>query len=171
MPTLSERLDIILVNLNTLSLLQISDRPIFSSKIVTIQKYWSYITPIIRTLSGETRNTVIAGFNDLFIDIERIFNEFNDNLFLYNKPESQSSKQNAMIYLLQLTKLKIAIPKIYSTDACGINAMIDTYQTSPEIVSQLRVCSDHFKEFYYKLDMKITETCQLYGIDNSDIKF
>jgi len=171
MPTLSERLDIILINLNTLSQLQVSDRPIFSAKIVTIQKYWNYITPIIRTLSGETRNTVIAGFNDLLTDIERIYNEYNENLFLYNGHDTSNSKQTALVYLLQLTKLKISIPKIYSTDGSGINAMIDTYQNFPEIVSQLKVCSDHFKEFYYKLDMKITEICKLHNIDNSEIKF
>jgi|APCry1669189070_1035195.scaffolds.fasta_scaffold92684_2 hypothetical protein len=167
MPTLSERLDTILININTLSQLQIHDRPIFSSRIVTIRQYspyWGYINSIIRTIAGESRGDVIEGFNNLYTMIEKLVSEYIEHLQFYTPPTAVNAKTIACQYVTQLNKLRIAIPKLYNTDKIGLNAVIDTYEGCPEIISQFQVIIDHYKTFYQSIDCKINDLKTAYGI-------
>lgn len=173
MPTLSEKLDSVIININTLSQLQVNDRPVFSSRIVTIRQYgpyWAYINSIIRTLAGESRVDVIEGFNDLFIDTEKIFTEYIEHLQFYSPPSSVNSRTIAEQYVNQFLRLKLAIPKLYIIDGKGLNAMIDTYADAPEIVSQLSVILDHFKRFCKGLETRIDDIIELYNIPKSNIE-
>jgi len=194
MPTLTERLDTILINLKVLSKLNVTDRPIFIENNIQIRPYWPYITPIIRTISGESRNDIIYGLKSLMEEIERIyiellneiqFNSFNINginiskptisesgIYFHSPKESPSGspsngivnpKQNNISYheieyiIMHLIRLKSELPKIYESNQKGLNALISTYERSPETISQLDNIISNFKILNKKLENKIIE--------------
>ena len=210
MPTLTERLDNILINLKVLSKLNVTDRPIFIENNIQIRPYWPYITPIIRTISGESRNDIIYGLKSLMEDIERIYidllneiqfnysNSFNSSkqtlttlttvptvsesgIYFHSPKESPSGspinniinpKQNINInsisyyeiefIVMHLIRLKTELPKIYESNQKGLNALISTYERSPETISQLDNIIANFKILNKKIENKIIELGALY---------
>lgn len=219
MPTLTERLDIILINLKVLSKLNVTDRPIFSENMVCIRPYWPYITPIIRTISGESRNDIIYGLKSLMEDIERIYSDLLDELQLnkYNSINNLNSLNNlnvsklsesnilfhspkespvsspsnsplnnivmsdnnnnypinnlrlnileAEYTVMHLTRLKTELPKIFDSNQRGLNALVSTYERSPETMSQLDNIISNFKILNKKIENKIKELNIIYNLN------
>lgn len=169
MTTLNEKLDTILINLKVISKLNVSDRPLFSGKFVQIRGYWPYITPIIRTISGESRDDILFGLNDLQTEIDRLYNDFISQIEFYNPQSTLCDKSFSSDCIMRLIRLKLEIPKIYDTNQKGLNALMITYETTPETISQIENIIANFQIFHRKLDLKINELCTKYNLNPTDI--
>jgi hypothetical protein len=146
MPTLSERLDVILVNLNIISRLNVTDRLIFSNKQIQIRQYYRYLTPIIRAISGESREDIISGLKDYLFEIERLFNDMINEMTVHNTIDT-----------INLYRLNSEITKIYDIENKGLNSLIVTYEGYRETIAKLENIITNFKMLNSKIEQKIKD--------------
>jgi hypothetical protein len=113
------RYDKCLINIKIISKINTFDRLIFGYDYVSIRRY-TVFQGIYRFLSGETRNDIISGLNNICAEVEYIIYE------LYKIHDSARLKT---LY----TELKL----LYSNDSKGLSALANTYKDDPLTFSKL----------------------------------
>lgn len=61
----------LIINIKILSRLDVADRPVFSDKYIIISKY-NWFSPIIRYITGQSRQNILNGLTQLYNNIELI---------------------------------------------------------------------------------------------------
>ena len=169
MTTMGGKLDNILINLKVLSKINVNDRPIFFGELIKIRYYYPWITPIIRTVAGESRDDIIYGLKDLQNNIDRLYLDLiNEIEFVQTTNSSPTSilldKNHIANCIMQLARIKLEIPKIYELDRKGLNALMVTYENTPETTSQIENIISNFQIFYRKIENKIDELSAKYKV-------
>lgn len=163
MTTNSQRLDELLVKLDIMSQIKPLQRPIFKNKNVSIRNYYSVITPIIRSISGESRNDIIDGFEDTYNDIIRLVKDYTDMLVQYNPLIEQCDISTASIIITAISNINNKIILLYETDEMGINALLVTYNNDSEFIAKMKNIKSKFMDVYRKNTIEIDRISRKYN--------
>jgi hypothetical protein len=166
MATLEQRLERIIINLKVLSKLEVSDRPIFKNKSVSIRKYIPFITGIIRTAASEGRADVSDGLKLLKEDTDRLVSDYMNSSELQNPNVSDFDRDAALTAIISLNRLKVEIPLAYNTSNKGFNALKETYTTDPDLSANIENIIEGFKSTVRKISIVISNMTKKFGLES-----
>ncbi len=165
MSTLNQRLEQLIINLKVIAKLECNQRLLFKNRVVSIRNHYPVITPMIRTMAGESRDDVILGLADLLEDIDRLVNDYLNSSELQNPNGSVYDRDMATPVIMSLNRLKIELPHIYDINDHGLNAAKQAYSDDPIPVSKLEELIDNFKLISRKVNMEIAKASTKFGLD------
>ena len=156
MSTLTQRLDELAIKLDIMSQIKIYERPIFKNKKVTIRKYYTLITGIIRIISGESRFDIVDGFDETYFDINKLIEDYMQTIDINNPIIIKHDIECGSDIIRQFTRLKDHVNKIYNnTEETGIIALLLTYSSDPEFTANLRNIKTKYESIHRKICIHI----------------
>ena len=137
MSNLQQRFDKLVINLRVLSKISPYQKLMIRSQSLSIRNHYWFLTPLIRTIAGESREDTICGLKQLHSSIEHMINELVTPCMYVINGQHQCDRKHLHETIANLTSIKILLPGIYEESNLGLLALRETYLDDPETTSQL----------------------------------
>ena len=153
----THKLDDILVKIDILSNIKQDQKPIFKNKKVFIRNYYIIYTSIIRTITGESRNDIIEGFEETYNDVNRIIDDCFKQCNISNPVYHNFDIELAIKTITDFSRICDKISLLYRNESLGINALVKTYENDTEFIAKINNIKDNFEYLYRDIQIMIKE--------------
>ena len=145
-PNLQSRYEKSLINIKIICTLNPYDRLKFEHEYVRIRPYNIFLG-IIRYFSGESRDDIINGINNLYHDLECICNEYLNMTITYDIEDK---------FKMLLNELST----LYAIDNKGLLALLVTYSIDSTAHSKIEILIEKFKRISLIIEDAINSRTQ-----------
>jgi len=143
---LNKELTEIIIKLDVISKVQINQKLRFKNKNPEIMDD-TYMTPIIRKISGDSREEIL-------VDLENIHKSISDIIDKYDKIDMLNIERklthNEKFKIFEMIKLfyrfNTYVEKLYNTPSCGLLAIKITYNNDALFISNVAEIIESFKK-------------------------
>jgi hypothetical protein len=164
MTTLDQRLERIITNYRVISKLKIGNRLLFKNKNVSIQNYYTIMTPMIRTIAKESRGDIIHGLLELYEDTNALITDYVNSQKLKNLNINKSDRDSAFLIFLELNNMKSVLSLTYKDPNEGLNAIFNTYIEDPETSAKIEGIIEKFKGCLIRINLQINYLIERYEL-------